>query len=55
MCSLYLTCRVLLFLQVVSSSYKYSEIKERGGKVNGSSKPRSSSGIVVKIPLEDSH
>lgn len=48
-CSLYLTCSVLMFLQVVSSSYKSSKVKERGGKVNDSCKSGSPSVIVVKI------
>lgn len=46
--NLYLTCNVLLFLEVVSGSYKSSKIKERDGKVNDSCKSGSPS-IIVKI------
>lgn len=37
-CNLYFPDSVLLFFEVVSSSYKSSKLKERGGKENVSCK-----------------
>lgn len=58
-CVVCLSCGALLFLQVVSSSYKSSIIKESRGKVNESHKPRSLTpplnGGGVKRAVQDSH
>lgn len=51
---LYLTCSILLVLEIVSSSYKSPKIKERGKKVNDSCKSGSPS-VTVKMQLKDSN